>query len=147
MQQFKAYQTESNEENTRFQFQSIGKRGVFEKVIFFTPLTIDTYNLSLVDYDTATEQYDDLSVTDNGDMPEVLVTVISTIYQFLASNPGKKIYFEGSTRARTRLYQIAISKIYYPEQGDLLINGLQDGQWFPFEPNINFDGFLAEKKP
>jgi len=45
------------------------------------------------------------------------------------------------------LYQIAISKIYYPEQSDLLISGLQSGQWFPFEPNINFEGFLAEKKP
>ncbi|WP_409021359.1 DUF6934 family protein [Dyadobacter sp. CY261] len=147
MGQYKAYQTESNEENTRFQFQSIGKRGVFEKVIFFTPLTIDTYNLSLVDYDKATGSYDDLSVTDNGDMPEVLVTAISAIHQFLGSNPGKKIYFEGSTPARTRLYQIAISKIYYPEQSDLLISGLQDDQWFPFEPNVNFEGFLAEKKP
>jgi hypothetical protein len=66
MQQYKAYLTESNLENTRFQFQSIGKRGVFEKVIFFTPLTFDTFNLSLVDYDTATGNYNDLSVTDNG---------------------------------------------------------------------------------
>lgn len=147
MKQYKAYLTESNEENTRFQFQSIGKRGVFEKVIFFTPLTFDTYNLALLDYDELTGKYDDLSVTDNGDMPEILVTVISTIHQFLGSNPNKKIYFEGSTPARTRLYQIAISKIYRPEQSDLLINGLRNGQWYPFEPNINFEGFLAEKKP
>lgn len=70
MKQYKAYLTESNEENTRFQFQSIGKRGVFEKVIFFTPLTFDTYNLALLDYDELTGKYDDLSVTDNGDMPE-----------------------------------------------------------------------------
>ncbi|OJV16903.1 MAG: hypothetical protein BGO21_29085 [Dyadobacter sp. 50-39] len=147
MKQYQAYLTESNEENTRFQFQSIGKRGVFEKVIFFTPLTSDTYNLSLVDYNTKTNSYDDLSVTDNGDMPEVLVTVISTIHRFLGSNPGKKIYFEGSTPARTRLYQIAIGKIYDPQKSDLLIKGLQDNQWFPFEPNINFQGFLAEEKP
>ena len=144
---YKAYPTESNRENTRFHFQSIGKRGVFEKVIFFTPVTFDTFNLSLVDFDSATGNYDDLSVTDNGDMPEVLVTVISTIHQFLSSNSDKKVYFEGSTPARTRLYQIAIAKIYDPEHSGLLISGLHDGQWFAFEPNINFEGFLAEKKP
>ena len=93
MGHYKAYQTESNEENTRFQFQSIGKRGVFEKVIFFTPLTIDTYNLSLLDYDATRGSYDDLSVTDNGDMPEVLVTVISTIHKFLSSNPRQENLF------------------------------------------------------
>ncbi|MCF2491562.1 DUF6934 family protein [Dyadobacter sp. CY347] len=145
--QYQAYPVESNEENTRFQFQSVGKRGVFEKVIFITPLTFDTFNLSLVDFNPATGNYDDLSVTDNGDMPEVLITVVSAIHQFLASNPFKRIYFEGSTPARTRLYQIAISKIYDSEQSDLLISGLQDGQLFPFEPNSNFEGFLAEKKP
>jgi hypothetical protein len=147
MGQYKAYLTQSNKENTRFQFQSIGKRGVFDKLIYFTPLTIDTYNLSLVDYNTVTGSYDDLSVSDNGDMPEVLSTVISTIRKFLNSNPGNKIYFEGSTRARTRLYQIVISKVYNPEQSDLLISGLQEGHWLPFEPNINFEGFLIEKKP
>ena len=146
MGQYKAYLTKSNDENTRFQFQSIGKRGVFEKVVYFTPLTVDTYNLSLVDYDSATDSYDDLSVTDNGDMPEILITVMSTIHKFLNSNPGNKIYFEGSTWARTRLYQIAISKIYNPPQSDLLISGLQEDRWFPFEPNINFEGFLVEKK-
>lgn len=147
MRQYEAYLTTSNDENTRFQFQSVGKRGVFEKVIYFTPLTVDTYNLSLVDYDSATDSYDDLSVTDNGDMPEIIVTVISTIHKFLNSNPGNKIYFEGSTPARTRLYQISISKIYDPVQSDLLISGLQGGRWYLFEPNVNFEGFLVEKKP
>jgi hypothetical protein len=109
-------------------------------------LTIDTYNLSLLDYDTETGDYDDLSVTDNGDMLEVLVTVIATIHQFFGSKQGKKIYFEGSTPARTRLYQIAISKIYNPTQSDLLISGLQAGEWVTFERNTNFEGFLIEKK-
>jgi len=31
---YEAYILTNNHENTRFQFQSIGKRGVFEKVIF-----------------------------------------------------------------------------------------------------------------
>lgn len=146
MGQYEAYLTTSNEENTRFQFLSVGKRGVFDKVVFFTPLRIDTYNLSLLDYDTESGSYDDLSVTDNGDMPEILATVITTIHKFLGSKPGKKIYFEGSTLARTRLYQIAISKIYDPTQSDLLISGLQDGEWVTFERNTSFEGFLIEKK-
>lgn len=147
MGQYEAYLTTSNEENTRFQFLSVGKRGVFDKVVFFTPLRIDTYNLSLLDYDAESGSYDDLSVTDNGDMPEILATVITTIHQFLGSKPGKKNYFEGSTLARTRLYQIAISKVYDPTQSDLLISGLQDGEWVTFERNTSFEGFLIEKMP
>jgi hypothetical protein len=146
MGQYEAYPTQSNDHKTRFQFQSVGKRGVFVKVLYFTPLAADIYNLSLVDYDKITGSYSDLTVTDNGDMPEVLVTVISAIHKFLDSTPGNKVYFEGSTRARTRLYQISISKVYDPVESDLLISGLRDDQWFPFEPNINFEGFLIEKK-
>lgn len=108
---YEAYNVESNFENTRFQFQSIGKRGVFEKVIFITPLYGDMYNLSLLDYHLETGIYSDISVTDNGDMREVLATVITVIHKVFEINPHHKMYFGGSASSRTRLYQISISKI------------------------------------
>lgn len=138
MQQYEAYPVTFDSENTSFRFKSIGKRGVFDKVVFFTPLSPDTHNLALVDYEPATKDYNDRSVTDNGDMTEVIATVISIIQEFLASNPDQKIYFEGNSPARTRLYQIAISKVYIPDNSDLMIKGYRGDQWVSFEPNINF---------
>ena len=146
MGQYATYNYDGNLENTRFQFQSVGRRGVFEKVVYFTVLTEDIHNLSLVDYHTVTKEYNDMSITDNGDMPEILATVVAIIHKFLYAHPDQKIYFRGSTPARTRLYQIAISKVYERDSSDLSVKGNLNDDWVPFEPNLNFQGFLVEKK-
>jgi hypothetical protein len=146
MGQYEAYPVKFDYENASFLFQSIGKRGIFEKAVFITPLSPDVHNLALLDYDPATNDYSDQSVTDNGDMAEVIATVISIIQRFLDSNPDQKIYFEGSTPGRTRLYQIAISKVYDPDHSNLVIKGYKNSCWTSFEPNTRFDGFLIEKK-
>jgi hypothetical protein len=143
---YKPYTLLANKENTRFQFQSIGKRGIFEKVILFNQISDDIYNLALLDYNPNSQQYDHLSVTDNGDMPEILTTVVKAITEFLNEYQGKEIYFEGSTPSRTRLYQIAINKIYILDYQDLIIKGLKNEEWYQFEPNVNFEGFLIKKK-
>lgn len=143
---YKPYTIDINEDHTRFQFQSVGKRGVFEKVILFQLLADDIYNLALLDYNPLSQKYSDLSVTDNGDMPEIFTTVIKSIMAFLKEYQSKKIYFEGSTTSRTRLYQIIINKIYNSDNQDLIILGLKNQEWYSFEPNINFEGFLIEKK-
>lgn len=146
MKQYQAYPVTFDAENTRFRFQSIGKRGVFDKIVEFIQIAPDIHNLALLDYNPFTNEFSDILVTDNGDMPEVIATVITIIQDFLNSNPGQKVYFEGSTATRTRLYQIAISQVFDPDESDLLIEGYKDEQWIVFEPNIRFEGFLVKKK-
>lgn len=143
---YKPYTLDINKDHTRFQFQSVGKRGVFEKVILFQLLADDIYNLALLDYNPTSQEYSDLSVTNNGDMPEIFATVINAVTAFLKAYRNRKIYFEGTTSSRTRLYQIVINKIYNSDIQDLIILGLKNQEWHPFEPNINFEGFLIEKK-
>ena len=115
-------------------------------MILFQLLADDIYNLALLDYDLDSQKYSDLSVTDNGDMLEIFATLLNVITEFLNEYKSKKIYFEGSTPSRTRLYQIVINKIYNPHNQDLIILGLKNKEWYQFEPNINFEGFLIEKK-
>ncbi|KAA0989776.1 DUF6934 family protein [Dyadobacter aurulentus] len=143
---YEKYPVIANTENNRFEFQSIGKRGVFTKVVFITPLHLNVFNLSLVDYEDATHEYSDISITDNGDMNQVIATVIGLIGMFLNLNPGKSLYFEGSTASRTRLYQIIISKIYDPSSSELVVEGYKNGTWHYFEPNKNYDSFLIKKR-
>jgi hypothetical protein len=145
--QHKAYLLRVNQDHTRYVFQSQGRRGTLEKVILLTPLSDDLlYNLALLDYDPINDYYDDLSISDNGDMPEIMATVIASIRSFLSAYPDRQIYFEGSTLARTRLYRIAITKVYLPETSDLRIQSFKDSLWLDFEPDVDFTGFLISKK-
>jgi len=146
MQQYEAYPFVLNEGKTHYHFQSIGKRGVFEKAIEFSPLNDNIYNLALLDFDPVTGEYSDDTVTDNGDTREVLATVLQIALHFLARNPYRTIYFTGNSDSRTRLYQIAIGKLFADVHGFLSIRGYDKERWSDFEPNGSFESFLIERK-
>ena len=141
---YKPYTLHINEDNTRYEFQSLGKRGIFEKVIIISLLD-NPCNLALLDYDPVTDEYTDLSITDNGDMKEILATVMHAIKLFLTVRPSKLIQFTGSSQSRTRLYQIAINKVHLDLKKDFEIYGWLNEEWVPFEPNLSFESFLIGK--
>jgi len=138
----KSYPFRYNEDFTQFDFQSIGKRGVFEKAITFSIISENIYNLALMDFDPISHAYNDQSVTDNGDMPEILATVMITIIDFLDRYPERKIYLVGNSKSRTRLYQIAINKALMQIKKDLTVLGYYENEWIAFEPNRKFESFL-----
>lgn len=146
MQQYEAYPFVLNEGKTHYHFQSTGKRGVFEKAIAFSPLNDNVYNLALLDFDPATGEYSDDTITDNGDMREVLATVLKIALKFLAQNPYQTVFIQGNSDSRTRLYQIALGKLFPDVNAFLLIKGYKNGQWSDFEPNGSFESFLIERK-
>ncbi|WP_149242370.1 DUF6934 family protein [Dyadobacter sp. 32] len=141
---YEAYPFRLNEENTHFKFQSIGKRGVFEKAIAFTLIEDNIYNLALLDRDPVTQDYTDKSITDNGDMPVVLSTVMAIIRDYLNQYPDRRIYLVGNSPSRTRLYQIAINKVS-GQIDDLVVFGYSNFEWTKFEPNRSFESFLIIK--
>jgi len=53
------------------------------------------------------------------------------------------IYATGSTTARTRLYQISISKQLSEISTEFEIYGIFNLEVFPFERNVNYDAFLV----
>ncbi|WP_374756422.1 DUF6934 family protein [Dyadobacter flavalbus] len=110
---YEAYTFSRNEQNNSFHFQSTVKRGTFEKAVAFSLITDNIYNLALLDFDPLTQDYVDDSVTDNGDMPEILATVMRIMIEFLNDYPDRRIFLTGNTSSRTRLYQIAITKFYF----------------------------------
>jgi len=143
---YEPYSLRVTEQNTRFQFQSIGKRGIFEKVISFSPLNETIFNLALLDYNPVTGEENDLSVTDNGDLHEIMATVMQAIHMFLNKHSDKLIYIKGSTKSRTRLYQISINKVYPYLQHELTILGQNNENWHDFTAGLSFESFLIAKK-
>lgn len=139
---YKSYPFRFNQDFSQVNFQSIGKRGVFDKAITFSAISENIYNLALLDFDPVNQTYNDQSVTDNGDMPEILATVMTAIIDFLNQYPESKIYLIGNTESRTRLYQIAINKVFIQIKNDLEILGYYENQWIKFESNRKFESFL-----
>ncbi len=107
------YQLKADSEFLRFEFVSEGKKGIIRKLIEFQKTNKeDVFNLAFGDYDLETEEINDLLVSNNGDTDRVLATVVAAVYTFFSQNHSAFVYATGSTKARTRLYRIGISRFY-----------------------------------
>ena len=85
-------------------------------------------------------------ITDNKDSHKVLATVASTVYDFTRKYPNAAIVARGSTKSRTRLYQIGISSNLAEIITDFKVLGRKEGIWYGFEKNIEYDMFLITLK-
>jgi hypothetical protein len=145
-----------NADRYLFAFDSEGPKGILKKVIAYSAIKNlhNSYNLGFgtLKTDSNGDFYiDDNEISDNGDRNKVLATVAISVYAFIDKYPDKKIYLTGSSKARTRLYQMAINHAYeelseeFRIFGDLgEIEGLYD--LHPFQKGINYNGFLIEKR-
>jgi len=75
-----------------------------------------------------------------------LATVVATVYAFTDQYPNAWIYATGSTRARTRLYRMGITKFLTDVKEDYEILGERDGDWEVFKKDIEYDGFFVRRK-
>lgn len=130
-----------------FDFESVSNEKVIKKRIEFRMLYEQTelYNLALVDI-LANGSASDLVISNNQDMPKVIATVFQAIVYFFDKNSTAKIFIQGSTGSRTRLYQMAISK-YLPElEQKFYIWGFVDTEIALFEKGKNYDSFIISLK-
>ena len=104
------------------------------------------YNLAFGDKDLATGIIDDTVISNNADSEKVLATVVATIYAFTDKYPDTWIYATGSTKARTRLYRMGISKFLTEVDEDFEVLGELNDSWDIFRKNIEYEGFLARRK-
>ncbi|WAC14793.1 DUF6934 family protein [Dyadobacter pollutisoli] len=130
-------------------FFSEGRNGRFELRAFITRIRHDSrrelFNIGFGVWDQTRQAVDDKIQTRNDDMRLILGTITVIVLEFLQNYPFAYVYAEGSTLARTRLYQREISKILDELPGDLLLYGLisaEDIGFIKFRRGINFEGFL-----
>lgn len=141
------YQLTAGHELLAYEFISEGPKGLISKRIQFTLVNREgVYNLALGDKDHLTGEIDDKVVSNNGDSEKVLATVVDAVFAFLDQYPTSWVFASGSTAARTRLYQIGISKYYDEISAKLEIYGQIDDEWRPFERDRNYLSFLAKLK-
>ena len=150
------YDFTENTQTTIFEFYSIGKYGVIEKIIKFT-LTEneEVYNLGFgnkINIKGKDFSIDDSVISDNGDRDKVLATIAEAVYIFTEIHPDTYVYFTGNSESRNRLYRMAISNNFEELSMDFTIFGIVRNQvWskteaVPFNKAENFIGFLIKKK-
>jgi len=143
---YEPYELLITEQDKRFSFQSIGKKGIVEKAILFSPEQEDMFNLALVDVNLKTGEENDKSKTGNGDLPRIMATSMKVILLFLDKHPDKMISFKGNSEERKKLYQIYVNKFYPFIRHELTILGERNQHWQEFEENAQFERFIIAKK-
>jgi hypothetical protein len=138
------YHFESSD-SLSFYFESVSKTTIIPKVVVFTPIFEDAeiYYLGFGDIQK-NGMVDDLKVSNNLDFEKVLATVIEIVLAFFETHHTKKVFFEGSTKPRTRLYQIIINRDLELITQRFNVEGLTEFGFEKYVKNKNYDGFLIE---
>jgi len=145
--QLPKYPLASSDKLMTFEFISEGHNGLIHKLIQYQPTNLkDVYNLAFGDKDHTTGNIDDTVISNNGDSEKVLATVVATIYAFTDKYPNAWIYATGSTKSRTRLYRIGISRFISEVNEDFEVFGEWNSNWETFRKNVEYEGFLVRKK-
>ncbi|MDY0078766.1 MAG: hypothetical protein RBR87_15970 [Bacteroidales bacterium] len=104
------------------------------------------YNLAFGDKDHSTGDINDTVISNNGDSEKVLASVVATVYAFTDRYPDAWIYATGSTKSRTRLYQIGIAKFFSEVEEDFEVLGERNNDWEVFRKSVSYEGFLVRRK-
>jgi hypothetical protein len=105
------------------------------------------YNLAFGDWNEEEQRLDDLITSNNQDTDKIFATIAAAIIDFNKHYPWATIYVIGSTPARTRLYQMQISKYLDEIAIDFEVFGvIEYEKLVPFSPGIKYLSFIARRK-
>jgi len=141
------YELKSGEQLEVFEFVSVGTKGKITKLVQYTPTNYkDLYNLGFGDKNIETGEIDDNIISNNGDSEKVLATVVATLYAFIDKHNEAMVYATGSTKSRTRLYRMGITKYLDEIKQDFEIYGELESGWEEFQKDVEYEAFLVKLK-
>ena len=140
------YQTYHHENHVQYAFVSVGQNGHINKMISFSKVKPNVYNLSLEDMDDDTGVFSQYSVTDNGDTIKILLTVAEAIVHFTSDYPYAQVFIQGNNAARNRLYRIYIAKFLENIHQWYEVYALQDDVWEEFRKEGKYRAYLVFRK-
>lgn len=127
---------------TTFEFISEGPKGFIRKGIEFQKTNNPRlFNLAFGDKNPDTGEINDMVVSNNADSEKVLATVIAAVYAFFDKYPNTFVYASGSTKARTRLYRMGITRYYEEMMQDFYLYGQTGNEFHPFGTGKDYEGF------
>lgn len=143
---FDKYSIVSDSDHVTYEFLSEGPKGTIKKVVFFQKFGEGVFNLAFGDWDEEEQKINDKARSNNSDRDKVLATVASTVIDFMKYHPGATIFAQGSTAARTRLYQIGILANLEEISQLLDLKGFSHNAWEAFEDDKNYEAFTLKAR-
>lgn len=141
------YELKSGERLEVYEFISVGPNGRIIKLVQYTPTNYkDLYNLGFGDKNAQTGEIDANVISNNGDSEKVLATVVATLYSFTDAHRDALVYASGSTKSRTRLYRMGITKYIEEVKRDFEIYGEVEEGWEEFKRDVDYEAFLVKRK-
>jgi len=143
------YELTTGASKSIFEFTSVGPKGKIPKIIIFSKKEAENiYNLAFGDYDIHSGHVNDRVVSNNLDSEKVLATVIQSLYIFFNKYPKSIVIARGSTKSRTRLYRMGISKFHEQVSDVFYIMGKETevSNWEEFELNKEYISFAVQLK-
>lgn len=141
------YELKSGEQLEVFEFVSIGPKGKIPKIVQYTLTNYkDLYNIGYGDMNIETGEIDDNVISNNGDSEKVLATVVASLYAFIDKHSEAMVYATGSSKSRTRLYRMGITKYIDEIKKDFEIYGELESGWEKFQKEVEYNAFLIKLK-
>ncbi len=142
------YSVKVSDDGFSYFFDSISESQTIKKAVKYLPTNGNSELYQLMFGNILPDgEIDVFAVSNNDDMPLVITTVVGTLVKFFEQYPHKKVYFTGSTAARTRLYRAAISKFLKTTELYYQVFGiLSDGSIEIFNPSNQYFAFLITQK-
>ncbi len=146
MKKREGYKFDYNEDKTKFHFISTGPAGAIAKIVEYS-IYGAMWNLAFGDADEGKEDFDDASITNNGDMRKVIQTVVNTAYLFTDAYPDRKIYIEPVDRKRKLLY----NRIFQEKTEEIMaafkVQGIEfeERKLENYNPEKNYDVFVLTR--
>jgi hypothetical protein len=131
---------------TQYFFQSEGKQGVIWKIVIFTHVIDDMWNLGFGDIDMKTGKIDGSVVTNNQDVAKVLGTVAKIAHVFFADFPKRSIEIKPVDDRRKRLYNYVFQKHFNDIDLSFHVIGSINQVDELYNPNNSYDSFKLKLK-
>ena len=146
MEGFEHYEYTVDENFDQFEFDSDGPKGKFQKIVKLRYVTRNMYLISFGDLDPITRRLNDKAISNNSDTAKVVFTLAKIILDFTELFPEARLFFTGSTKSRTRLYQMMINKYRDMIQTIFTIDAYYNGEEETFILGRNYNSFVVSRK-
>ena len=122
-----------------YYFESVGEKGRIVKIVLFTELEENTWNLGFGDLNN--ELIDDSIVTNNQDALKVVRTVAKIAIDFLGLFPQSTLVIKPIDEKRKRLYNLLFKRHFEEINRFFVVSGFQKDQKEPYSPSKFYDTF------
>ena len=139
-----AYDYINFEDKTQYLFVSDGQKGQIVKMVVFSPIKDDLWNLGFGDLQKGL--IDGSVISNNYDVVRTISTVAKIAYEFSDEFPLRRIHIEPVDEKRKRLYNHVFRRHYDAIIADFQITGYVNEKEEIYSPKKNYDIFELKRR-